>query len=52
MAVIYRAQGALERAVTELRKVVELDRQVQHPDLESDLAFLKKVEAEWAARGE
>ncbi|MCH8960380.1 MAG: tetratricopeptide repeat protein, partial [Bacteroidetes bacterium] len=26
MAVIYRAQGALEHAVIELRKVVELDR--------------------------
>ena len=52
MAVIYRAQGALERAVIELRKVVELDRQVQHPDLESDLALLKELEAEWAARGE
>ena len=52
MAVIYRVQGELERAITQLREVVALDRQVQHPDLESDLALLKEVEAEWAARGE
>ena len=51
MAMIYRAQGRLQEAVTELRRVVDLDRQVQHPDLESDLAMLAEVEAELARGG-
>ena len=46
MALIYRAEGRLAEAVVELRRVVELDRLVQHPDLESDMALLAEVEAE------
>jgi hypothetical protein len=33
---IHRAHGELGRAVAELKQVVELDRQVSHPDLASD----------------
>ena len=50
MAMIYRAQGRFVEAVTLLREVVRLDRLVQHPDLESDLAMLARVEAELAAK--
>ncbi len=46
LAMIYRADGRLAEAVTELRQVVELDRLVQHPDLEAHLAMLAQVEAE------
>jgi tetratricopeptide (TPR) repeat protein len=49
MAAIYRAQGRLAEAVTELRRVVALDRMVQHPDLESDMALLAEVEAKLGA---
>ena len=49
MAYIYRAQGCLDEAVTQLRRVVELDRVGQHPDLESDMALLAEAEAELAA---
>ncbi len=35
VAMIHRAQGELGRAVAELKQVVELDRQVSHPDLAS-----------------
>jgi hypothetical protein len=31
---------------TGIRTVVELDRQIGHPDLESDLAMLRQVEGE------
>lgn len=47
MAMIYRAQGHLAEAVEALRKVVELDEQRQHPDLESDTAILRQIEQEW-----
>ena len=40
---IYRTQGRLDEAVTQLRRVVELDRMVRHPNLESDLALLAQV---------
>jgi tetratricopeptide (TPR) repeat protein len=50
IAVIYRAAGLLEEAVTELRRVVELDRLVQNPDLERDISILAEVEAELDTR--
>ncbi len=48
IAMIYRAQERLAEAVAELRWVVDLDRQVQHPDLEQAKAMLAQVEAELA----
>ncbi len=48
MAVIHRAQGQLDRAVAELEQVVELDRQVGHPDLQSDTEMLHRVRQELA----
>ena len=47
MVMLYRSQGQLMEAVGELRQVVELDQQVQHPDLDSDRAMLHQVEQEW-----
>ena len=47
IAMIYRAQGHLGEAVDELRKVVELDKLTQHPDLEADQAMLQQLEQEW-----
>jgi tetratricopeptide (TPR) repeat protein len=51
MAMIYRGQGQLAEAVEALRRVVALDAQTQHPDLEADRAMLRQVEQEWHARG-
>jgi hypothetical protein len=48
MAMIHRAQGELGRAVAELEQVVELDRQVGHPDLQSDTEMLHRVRQELA----
>jgi hypothetical protein len=45
---IHRAQGDLGRAVAELEQVVELDRQVSHPDLQSDTEMLHRVRQELA----
>jgi hypothetical protein len=50
MAMIYRAQGQLAKAVEALRQVVALDERMQHPDLESDRAVLRQVEQEWQRR--
>ena len=50
LALLLRAEGRLQEAVAQLRKVVVLDRQVQHPDLEADLAVLAQVEAELATQ--
>ena len=47
MATVYRTEGRLAEAVAQLERVVELDRLVQHPDLESDMAFLAQVQAEY-----
>ena len=49
MAMLYRAQGELGRAVAELEQVVELDRQVSHPDLQSD-TDVYGVRQGWRAR--
>jgi hypothetical protein len=48
MAMIHRAQGELDRAVAELGQMVELDRQVGHPDLQSDTEMLHRVRQELA----
>ena len=48
VAMIHRAQGDLGRAVAELEQVVELDRQVSHPDLQSDTEMLHRVRQELA----
>ena len=48
---IHRGRGELDRAVTELEQVVELDRQVGHPDLASDTAMLERVRQEQAESG-
>lgn len=48
VAMIYRAQGELGRAVAELEQIVELDRQVGHPDLQSDTEMLHRVRRELA----
>ena len=50
MAMIYRNQDQLAEALVELKKVVELDQLVQHPDLESHRAMLALVEEELAAQ--
>ncbi|WP_239166569.1 tetratricopeptide repeat protein [Actinoplanes italicus] len=34
IAMIHRADGDLDQAIGELEHVVDLDRQVQHPDLD------------------
>ena len=44
-----RAQGELERAVTELEQVADLDRQDGHPDLQSDTEMLHYVRQELAS---
>jgi tetratricopeptide (TPR) repeat protein len=46
LAMIHRDQGELGRAVAELEQVVELDRQVSHPDLQSDTEMLQQVRQE------
>lgn len=48
LALIYRAQGEFGRAVAELEHVVELDRQVGHPDLQSNTEMLDRVRQELA----
>ena len=48
VAKIHHAQGELGRAVAELERVVELDRQVAHPDLQSDTEMLRRVRQELA----
>ena len=45
---IHRAQGDLDQAIGELELVVDLDRQVGHPDLASDTAALQQVREERA----
>ena len=49
VAMIYRAQGELGRAVAELEQVVELDRHVGHPGLRSDTEMLNRVRQELAS---
>ena len=49
MAMIHRDRGELGRAVAELEQVVELDRQVGHPDLQSGTEMLRRVRQELAS---
>jgi tetratricopeptide (TPR) repeat protein len=49
VAMIHRDQGELGRAVVELEQVVELNRQVGHPDLKSDTEMLRRVRQELAS---
>ena len=49
VAMIHRAEGELGRAVAELEEVVELDRQVSHPDLQVDTEMLHRVRQELAS---
>ena len=46
VAMIHRAEGEFGGAVAELELVVELDRQVSHPDLQSDIEMLDRVGGE------
>jgi Tfp pilus assembly protein PilF len=46
LAMAYRDGGDLVRAVAELEQVVDLDRQVEHPDLADDTAILAQVRRE------
>ncbi len=47
---IYYGRGQLEEAISWVARCVELDEQVQHPDLESDRALLTKWQAELKAQ--
>jgi tetratricopeptide (TPR) repeat protein len=47
IATIFFRQRDLEKAVVELRRVVELDELVQHPNLERDRTVLAKIEEDW-----
>jgi len=49
LAMIHHARGDLGRAVAELEQVVELDRQVSHPDLRSRVEMLDRARQELAA---
>ena len=46
VAMIRRAEEELGGAVAELEQVVELGRQVSHPDLQSDIEMLGRVREE------
>jgi len=48
---IHWANRNLDQAIGELEVVVELDRQVGHPDLASDTATLEQVRQERAQTG-
>jgi tetratricopeptide (TPR) repeat protein len=48
IAMIHRADRNLDRAIRELELVVDLDRQIEHPDLASDTAELEQVRRERA----
>jgi tetratricopeptide (TPR) repeat protein len=48
IALIHRADGNIDEAISELELVVDFDRQVGHPDLASDTAMLEEVRQEQA----
>jgi hypothetical protein len=50
-AMIYWWEGQFWETGEDLKRVVELDRLVQSPNLERDVALLAEVEAELAAQG-
>lgn len=43
IGMIYARQGELDRAIEYIERTVMLDEQVQHPDLESDRAALRRL---------
>ncbi len=43
IAMIHRGEGHFDKAIGELELVVDLDRQVGHPDLASDTAMLEQL---------
>jgi tetratricopeptide (TPR) repeat protein len=43
LGLLHESLGDLDQAITYLERCVELDEQVQHPDLESDRAVLARV---------
>ncbi|MFF5234332.1 hypothetical protein [Dactylosporangium sp. NPDC000521] len=45
---IHRADGRLDRAIEQLEVVVELDRQIGHPDFAAGTAMLEQVRRERA----
>jgi hypothetical protein len=45
---IHRAEGNLDLAIGELKRVVGLDREIGHPDLASDTAALERLRQERA----
>ena len=51
VAMIHRARGDLRRAIAELERVVELDRHVSRPELQSDTEMLHSVRQEQAGLG-
>jgi hypothetical protein len=51
IARIYWSLGDLDRAISELARTVELDRQVDHPDLHSDTTMLERLRAERSESG-
>ncbi|MFE9915893.1 tetratricopeptide repeat protein, partial [Micromonospora sp. NPDC005553] len=52
IAMVHRAGGDLDQAIRELERVVDLDRQVDHPDLEADTAVLEQLRRQRAQDGE
>ncbi|GGN09528.1 tetratricopeptide (TPR) repeat protein [Actinoplanes campanulatus] len=46
LATIHRAAGDFDGAIGEVEVVVELDRQVSHPDLQADIAVLQQARRE------
>lgn len=46
LALTFRSQGKIAEAIAELRRVVELERLIEHPDLAGDSAFLAQLEGE------
>jgi tetratricopeptide (TPR) repeat protein len=50
MAMVYRDLGHLAEAEAQLQQVVAIDEAVGHPDLESDRAMLRQVQAMRAAQ--
>ncbi|MEU7756549.1 tetratricopeptide repeat protein, partial [Micromonospora sp. NPDC049171] len=51
IAMIHRAGGDLDQAIRELEHVVDLDREVDDPDLEADTALLEQLRQQRAEDG-
>ena len=48
IATLYRGLEQLDQAVAELERLVELAREVEHPDLRSIVEMFERVRREWA----